>query len=303
MENRKLENGNEIPSIGYGSIIVSLNTKSKMTMAKGVIKKVLTLNGKQLNKYKCLYQIIKKATDNEDKSKKILIDTSRAYGGSEYVIGKAIKNHRDKYFITTKLSNQDQYKRSVKEALEESLQQLNVKKVDLYLMHWPVTGKYLDSWKQMEECYKEGLCDAIGVCNCNIHHLEEIKKIATIMPMVNQFECHPLMTQNELRKYCQQNNIQVMAYTATARMDERLKKTCLKLFANKYHKSIPQVILRWHIQIGNIPLFNTSKVQNYKENMDIFDFFLTKEEVDEITKININSRLRYDPDNCDFMQL
>ena len=301
MTKQILNNGKEIPNIGYGSIIVSMNTKNYFTILKSVAKKILTFNFKSLRKEYMLYKIVKFA--GRTSSKKILIDTSRAYGASEYIIGKAIKKNREKYYIVTKLCNKDQEKGNIKEALQESLKQLGIKKVDLYLMHWPVTGKYLNSWKQMEECYKEGLCDAIGVCNCNIHHLEDIKRIATVQRMVNQIECHPLFTQEKLREYCNTNNIKVMAYTATARMDERLKKTCLVKIAQKYNKTIPAIILRWHIQIKNIPIFNTSKLKNYENNMDIFDFELTQKEIEDISKININSRLRYDPDNCDFSQL
>ena len=301
MTKQILNNGNEIPNIGYGSIIVSMNTKNYFTILKSIAKKILTFNFESIRKEYMLYKIVKFA--GRTSSKKILIDTSRAYGASEYIIGKAIKKNREKYYIVTKLCNKDQEKGNIKEALQESLKQLGIKKVDLYLMHWPVTGKFLISWKQMEECYKEGLCDAIGVCNCNIHHLEDIKRIATVQPMVNQIECHPLFTQEKLREYCNTNNIKVMAYTATARMDERLKKTCLVKIAQKYNKTIPAIILRWHIQIKNIPIFNTSKLKNYENNMDIFDFELTQKEIEDISKININSRLRYDPDNCDFSQL
>ena len=123
------------------------------------------------------------------------------------------------------------------------------------------------------------------------------------MPMVNQFECHPLFTQENLRKYCKDNNIQVMAYTATARMDERLNKTIIPKLAEKYNKTMAQIIIRWHIQVENIPLVNTSSVKHIKENFDVWDFKLTQEEVDKISAVNINSRLRYDPENCDFTQL
>ena len=170
-------------------------------------------------------------------------------------------------------------------------------------MHWPVTDYFLDSWKEMEKLYKEGMCKAIGVCNCNIHHLNELESVAEIMPMVNEFECHPLFTQKELREYCKEKNIQVMAYTSTGRMDERLKKTVLVPLAKKYNKSIAQIILRWHQQIGNIPIINSVNPKHMVENTNIYDFNLSNEEIASIESININSRLRYDPDNCDFKQL
>lgn len=231
-------------------------------------------------------------------------DTSRAYGDAESILGEVIKDKkRDSVFISTKLRNKAQFNGNIREEFENSLSALGVEYVDLFLMHWPVTDHYLTSWKKIEGLYEEGLCRAIGVCNCNIHHLEEIKAEANIKPMVNQFECHPLFTQDELRTYCKENKIQVMAYTPVARMDERLLKTCLVPISKKYNKTVPQVILRWHQQIGNIPVFNTANAEHLVKNTDIYDFELSHEEIVQINKININSRLRYDPDNCDFTKL
>lgn len=304
---RVLSNGVEIPLMGYGTDMAQSwrcmdNSIKKL---KKRIRQYYTLI-KQKNKRKLkidlsLLKIIKMAP----KYNCFLYDTSRAYGGSERVLGKGLRKYnRKKFFIITKLSNYDQRNKTVREALKDSLKQLDMDYVDLYLIHWPQTNTYLDSWKQMEELYKEGFCRAIGVCNCNIHHLEEIKKIAEIMPMVNQFECHPLFVNDNLRNYCNQNGIQVMAYTPTGRMDFRLSNNRkLETLSTKYNKSIPQIILRWHIQMGNIPIVNTIKQKHLKDNMDIFDFELSEDDVKLVTSININSRLRYDPDNCDFERL
>ena len=117
-------------------------------------------------------------------------DTSRAYGGSERMLQDALKKHRrEDFFICTKLNNYSQlHDIPARDVLKESMKQLGVDYVDVYLLHWPVEGKYLDYWKQLEELYKEGLVKAIGVSNCKIHHLEEIKKVAEIIPMVNEVE-------------------------------------------------------------------------------------------------------------------
>lgn len=298
--NVKLSNGLLMPCICYGSPIIYLNTENKSKLIKSCIGKIIKNKSKEIVKVNNLNKIIKKA---KNISEKISIDTSRAYGGSEFFIGKAIKNNRDKYFIVTKISNAAQYSGKIEEEVKTSLKMLNVEYIDCLLMHWPVEGIYINTWKEMERIYIHGMCKSIGVCNCNIHHLEKIKEVSEIKPMINQFECHPLFTQNELREYCKNENIKIMAYTATARMDNRLENTCLTEIAKKHEKTVAQIILRWHIQIGNIPIFNTMSWKHYISNMDIFDFNLNEEELNKISAININSRLRYDPDNCDFKKL
>lgn len=298
-----LNNGVEIPKIGYGSPIVLTYQYSK-NVTFGKVAKYWVKNTLKRNRQYHLDRSIGPVLRDLEGAGCNLIDTSRAYAGSERCIGKMMKaGKRENFFIVTKLCNRDQVGGNIREALLKSLEELQTDYVDLYLMHWPVTDTYLDTWKEFEKLYREGLCRAIGVANCNIHHLEAIKKIADVEPMVNQIECHPLFTQNELREYCNENGIRVMAYTPTARMDERLRKTVLMDIAKKYHKSLAQIILRWHIQMGNIPVVNTGNRKHLKENFDIFDFVLTPEEMEQITAININSRLRYDPDNCDFSKL
>ncbi len=299
MKTIALNDNNKIPIMCYGSNIINYNRNNKAKRILKILKKVLFLRFKELKKDFSIIKIIKEMSKDDLSA----IDTSRAYGISENIIGNEIKKNRKKYFIITKISNTDQYNGNIEQALYDSLQKLQTNYVDLLLLHWPVTDRYVQTWKEMEKLKKKGLCKSIGVCNCNIHHLEEIKKNATIMPSVNEIEYHPLFTQNELKAYCEKNNIKILAYTSTARMDERLKKTCLVEIAKKYQKDLAQIILKWHIQIGNIPIFNTSSLKRYKSNTNIFDFELTDEEIERINKININSRLRYDPDNCDFRKL
>lgn len=169
------------------------------------------------------------------------------------------------------------------------------------MFHWPVTGYYEAAWKEMVKLYQEGYCKVVGVANCHKHHLEKLFSVSDIIPAVNQIEVHPLFTQKELIRFCWNNNIAVEAYTAIARFDDRLMRLpLLKNIADKYNKTIVQIILRWHIQTGVIPLVRSLNFKRQQENINIFDFQLTKEEMKAIDGININSRLRYDPDNCDF---
>lgn len=257
-------------------------------------------NKKQWRKDHSLESVVQAAVENGC----TVFDTSRAYANSEKRLGQVLKRYkRDDSFVITKLCNKDQYSSSVREGLMKSLHELDMDYVDLYLMHWPVADHYLESWKEMEKLQQEGLCRKIGVCNCNIHHLEAIAEIADVMPACNEFECHPLFTQTELRAYCMAHGIQVLAYTSTARNDERLKKTVIMPVAKKYGKSMTQIILKWHVQSGTIPIVNSTSVEHMISNTKINDFSLTDEEMLQIDGCNINSRLRYDPDNCDFHQL
>jgi diketogulonate reductase-like aldo/keto reductase len=153
----------------------------------------------------------------------------------------------------------------------------------------------------MVELHQQGFCKSIGVANCHQHHLEEILKVSDVVPAINQIEVHPLFTQKPLIEYCKLKGIVVEAYTPVARCDDRLiRLPLLRNIAEKYNKKINQIILRWHIQNGVIPIVRSLNAKHQIENISIFDFELTREEIEKIDSININSRLRYDPDNCDF---
>ena len=297
-----LANGVMIPQICYGGGIVHTYRhvdESAFDYLKYKLKTRIK-NRKQYELDSNFRKSVHVAMDNGLN----FFDTSSAYRDAEHELGESLtKYNREEYFIATKLCNSDQYKGNIRGAMEKSLRDIGVDFIDLYLLHWPVEDIWIDSWKEIEKMYEEGLCRAIGVCNCNIHHLEALNNKANICPMVNEFECHPLFTQDELRQYCKKNNIQVIAYTSTARMDERLRKTILVPISKKYNKSIAQIIMKWHLQIGNIPIFNSRNPEHIKSNTLINDFELTEDEIVQITQININSRLRYDPDNCDFTQL
>ena len=267
----KLNNG-QVLKLCFGTDITYLHNrggKRKVSELKCLINIKLNRGRTIATKNLYLPRMIKLAMENGCR----MFDTARAYGASEYTLGKVLEKYpRDSYYVVTKLTNRAQYANKVRETFFKSLKELNMEYVDLYLMHWPVTEHFINSWKEMEKLYNEGLCKAIGVCNFNEHHFEELKKHATIMPMVNQIECHPLFTQEKLREYCRKNNIQIMAYTSTARMDERLTKTVLVPISKKYNKTIAQIILKWHQQIGNIPIVNTTNKKHMLENIATDDY-------------------------------
>lgn len=233
-----------------------------------------------------------------------LIDYSAAYGKGESLIAEAIKKSgvpRSELYMTTRVSNRAQRNHTVREEFLEGLRNLQLEYVDLLQFHWPVTDCYLDTWREMEKLYEEGYVKHLGVANCHPHHIEEILKICKYRPEVAQFEIHPLFTQKPLIAYYKQLGIQVEAYTPIARYDDRLVRLpLLRRLEEKYHKTFVQIILRWHIQNGVIPLVRSLSKEHQQENFDVFDFELAQEDMALIDGININSRLRYDPDNCDF---
>ncbi|WP_242875975.1 aldo/keto reductase [Cellulosilyticum sp. I15G10I2] len=233
-------------------------------------------------------------------------DTSSAYQNHES-IGEAIRlcdKNRDKIFITTKLSNSQQRSGNVEGALKRSLSILGLKYVDLYLIHWPETDHYLESWIQMENLYKQGLVRAIGVCNFHEHHLKSLLNIANVIPAVNQIELHPCLTQKPLTRFCESYQIRVEAYSPLARMHRKLVENPILLqVADKYKKSVPQIILRWNYQNGIISIPKTQDSKRLRDNISIFDFSLLPEEMAAIEAINEDFRVRHDPDNCDFSKL
>lgn len=232
-----------------------------------------------------------------------MIDTSSAYRNGFYIsLGiKMSKIKREDLFIITRISNQEQWNSSVRESINKSLNDLSIDYIDLFMFHWPVPNQFLDTWKQMEQVYKEGVVKSIGVANCHEHHLENILKIATVVPSVNEFEIHPLMTQEKLVHFCKSKGIVPMAYTPIGRMHPKIVNNQeLNEIAEKYNKSVPQIVLRWHIQRGTPAIPRSMNIENVKKNIDIFDFELTDKEMISISEINEDVRLRYDPDTVDF---
>lgn len=294
----ELNNGVKIPCIGNGPGIVGYSPRQDR-ISNSLFKRAFR---KFIIRPKQEYDYVD-AVANSFKIGFSLLDYSSSYGDG-HLIGKAIKKSgvsRNDLFITTRISNQAQREQKVRACLMSQLQGMGVDYVDMLMFHWPVTDLYIDTWKEMVQLYKEGYCKCLGVANCHKHHIEELMKAADVVPSINQFEVHPLFTQKDLIGYCWSKGIQVEAYTAIARFDDRLMRLpLLKNIAQKYHKTVVQIILRWHVQTGVIPLVRSLNKSRQLENVSIFDFELTSNEMKAIDAININSRLRYDPDNCDF---
>ncbi|MDM8151069.1 aldo/keto reductase [Priestia megaterium] len=233
------------------------------------------------------------------------IDTAAIYGNEEGV-GQGIREglkeagiSREDVFVTSKVWNADLGYDSTIAAYETSLQKLGLDYLDLYLIHWPVEGKYKEAWRALETLYKEGKVKAIGVSNFQIHHLEDLMKDAEIKPVINQVECHPRLTQKELQAFCEKHDIQFEAWSPLMQ-GELLDNDVLTEIASKYNKSVAQVILRWDVQNGIITIPKSTKEHRIVENASIFDFELTKEEMERIDELNQNHRVGPDPDNFDF---
>lgn len=229
------------------------------------------------------------------------IDTAALYGNEEGV-GQGIKESgipREELFVTTKVWNTDQGYESTLAAFEKSLKKLDIEYLDLYLIHWPVEGKYIETWKALEKLYQEGKVKAIGVSNFQIHHLQDLMANTTEKPVVNQVELHPSLIQEEVRAYCREMDIAVEAWAPLGR-GKLMEEPTLLSIGEKYGKSSAQVILRWHLQNDVIIIPKSSKPARLKENADIFDFALSTEEMTKISQLNKNERVGPDPDNFSF---
>lgn len=233
------------------------------------------------------------------------IDTAAIYG-NEKAVGEGIRAgikeagiSREDLFITSKVWNSDQGYETTLAAYEESLKKLELDYLDLYLVHWPVEGKYKDTWRALETLYKEKRVRAIGVSNFQIHHLQDVMKDAEIKPMINQVEYHPRLTQKELQAFCKEQGIQMEAWSPLMQ-GQLLDNETLQEIAEKHDKTTAQVILRWDLQNGVITIPKSTKEHRIIANADIFNFELTKEDMEKIDALNQNHRVGPDPDNFDF---
>ncbi|SER99009.1 aldo/keto reductase [Psychrobacillus sp. OK032] len=277
------------------------NLQSTTTLNNNVEMPLLGLGVFQVEEGQELIDAVKTAILHGYRS----IDTAAIYA-NEVGVGQGIREAiettgiaREDLFITSKVWNSDLGYESTIAAYEESLSKLGLDYLDLYLIHWPVAGKYKEAWRALETLYKEGRVKAIGVSNFQTHHLEDLMKDAEIKPMINQVESHPRLTQKELKRFCKEHNIQVEAW-APLMQGQLLDNEALQEIANKYGKFIAQIILRWHLQSGVITIPKSTKAHRIVENADVFDFELTKEDVEHIDSLNENHRVGPDPDSFDF---
>lgn len=243
-----------------------------------------------------------------------LIDTAAVYG-NEAGVGTAIKASsvpREELFITTKVWNADQGYDATLKAFERSMQLLGLDYVDMYLIHWPMPAKklYHETWRAMEELYAQGRIKVLGVCNFQIPHLEDLMARATIQPAVNQIELHPYFPQKELRQFARAHNIAIESWSPIGGSggsggkgtsdSALLDQPILQTIGEKYNKTSAQVVIRWHIQNGLIVIPKSVHVERIKENIAIFDFKLTDEDMNAINGLETGKRGGPNPDSHEF---
>lgn len=225
-----------------------------------------------------------------------LIDTATLYQ-NEKEIGNAVRKSgipRNEIFVTTKVANTKQGYDATMKAFDESMKILNIDYIDLYLVHWPIKGKRKDTWKALEYLYNNKQVKAIGVANYLLPFLKELETYSSIIPVVDQMEFSPWLYLKDELQYCRQHNIQLQSYSPLTRRkkfnDERLQQLC-----KKYDKTPAQIILRWNIEhsISTIP--KSSNKKRLQENFDIFDFSISKEDIELMDSFNENFRVVENP--------
>lgn len=273
-----LSNGVKIPCIGYGTYLMEGDS------AVSTVKEAVTAGYRH-------------------------IDTASFYGNEEGV-GRALKEcgvPREELFVTTKLWNDDQGYESTLKAFDLSMKKLGLDYLDLYLIHWPAPAKIRDryveynreTWRAFEKLYREGKIRAIGVSNFLEHHLKPLMETAEIKPMVNQLELHPAFPQRETVDFCRENGMVVEAWSPLMRGRSFDNPLLLEL-AEKYGKSVPQILVRWCVQYGVLPLPKTQNPGRMRDNAAVFDFELTAADMEKMRELETLGRTGKDPDTAPF---
>jgi diketogulonate reductase-like aldo/keto reductase len=229
------------------------------------------------------------------------VDTAAVYNNEEDV-GRALKDSglpRESVFITTKVWNSDQGYESTLRAFDLSRKKLGLDVVDLFLVHWPVKGKTPETWRALEKLYAQGKVRAIGVSNFLIHHLEELSRVSSVAPAVNQVEFHPFLVQKELLAHEARLGIRPEAWAPLTRT-RGFGNPVIASLAAKYGRTPAQVILRWDLQLGVVTIPKSVHRERIEENSRIFDFTLEPEDVERLTALDKGERIGPHPDTIDF---
>ncbi|MEU4673183.1 aldo/keto reductase [Amycolatopsis sp. NPDC023774] len=233
------------------------------------------------------------------------IDTATAYG-NEAAVGEALAESgiaADELFITTKLWNSDQGYDQTLRAFDASIAALGLDRLDLYLIHWPLPArdKYIDTWKALEKLYADGRVRAIGVSNFQPSHLRRVLDEGSVVPAVNQIELHPYLVQQELRAFHADHGIVTEAWSPLAKGGDLLGESVVTDVAARHRRTPAQVVLRWHLQLGNVVIPKSVTPSRVAENFDVFGFTLTDTEVASLSSLDRGLRTGPDPDTFDLV--
>jgi diketogulonate reductase-like aldo/keto reductase len=225
------------------------------------------------------------------------VDTA-AYYENEADVGRALRDsgvQREQVFITTKVWNSDQGYEQTLKAFDRSRKNLGVDIVDLYLVHWPVRGKYKETWKALEKLLADGKARAIGVSNFLVHHLEDVMESSSVTPALNQVEFHPFLVQKELLDFDARSGIRHEAWSPLTR-GRSLDHQAIGAIAKKHGKTNAQVVLRWDLQLGVVTIPKSVHRERILENSKVFDFELDADDMRSITSLDSGSRIGPNPD-------
>ncbi|MCI2418173.1 aldo/keto reductase [Saccharopolyspora sp. K220] len=227
------------------------------------------------------------------------IDTARIYG-NEAGVGRAVRASglpREDVFLTTKLWNDDQGYDATLKAFDASLARLGTDYVDLYLIHWPAPARdsYVDSYRAMEKIYADGRAKAIGVSNFTTDTLDRLLRETSVVPVLNQIELHPYFAQSELRTLGAGRGIATEAWSPLGQGKGLLDEPVLARIAEKHGKSAAQVVIRWHLQLGNVVIPKSVTPSRIEENIDVFDFTLDDADLHAIATLDRGGRIGGDP--------
>ncbi|SCS33858.1 aldo/keto reductase [Staphylococcus caeli] len=272
MEYISFYNGNEMPIVGLGTFRVENNDECKASVKHAIESGFTHIDTAMIY-------------ENEDKV---------GEGIAEGLAATGLK--RSDLFITSKLWLADYGRENVAEAYETSLKKLGLDYLDLYLMHWPGTDEavMIDTWQGMEDLYKENKVKNIGVSNFNVEHLEALLAQVSIKPVINQVEFHPYLLQASLNRYLDVQNIHMESWSPLMNA-QILEDETVKAIAKEVGKSPAQVIIRWNIEHGVVVIPKSVTPSRIEENLEVFDFSLTAEQIERLDKLNENSRIGPDP--------
>jgi diketogulonate reductase-like aldo/keto reductase len=233
------------------------------------------------------------------------IDTAAIYGNEEGT-GKALAASglpREELFVTTKLWNAEQGFDSTLRAFDASLDKLGLEYVDLYLIHWPLPSRdlYVETWKAFEQLYAEGRAKAIGLSNFHPSHIRRVLAEGTVVPAVDQVELHPNLQQAELRAFNAEHGIATEAWSPLGSGKGLLEDPTIAALAAKHGRTPAQVVLRWHLQLGNVVIPKSVTPSRIRENIEVFDFELDREDLAVVAGLDNGTRLGPDPDTFDYV--